>query len=149
MTVRDHILVYATACILLALSGCAVEPTYDEQASSRQAAAPQHGRVFFYRIDTEGDWVRPAVRIDGRPVGRAIPNGFFYVDLPPGEYQITASTQTNRYLSLQLAPGDEKYVRVAIRMGQSSWSFRTVNVGPETGKREIRATRYVGVTGAP
>ncbi len=89
-----------------------------------------------------GNIIRPAVRINGEPTGRAIPKEFFYVDLPAGNYEISASTIEKYDLDLELAAGDEKYVRIDVRVSVASWYVRPVLVATAEGKQELQRTDY-------
>jgi len=127
---------------LLVLSACTTAPPCVAPANTIQTLPADHGRIYFYRLTTVGNIIRPAVRIDGEPMGRTIPKEFFYVDLPAGNYEISASTIEKYDLSLQLAAGDEKYVRFDVRVSVASWYVRPVLVNTAQGKEELQRTDY-------
>ncbi len=127
---------------LLVLSACTTAPPCVEPANTIQPLSADHGRIYFYRVTTEANIIRPAVRIDGEPTGRAIPKEFFYVDLAAGNYEISASTIEKYDLDLELAAGDEKYVRLDARVSVASWYVRPVLVETAEGKQELQRTDY-------
>lgn len=140
--------ILATLLVLLSISGCASDPTFEEYARSMPPVPADDGRIYIYRITTVGDVIRPSVRIDGEPVERAIPNGFFYVDLPAGEYEISAAKNTKNVLPVRLETGDEKYVRLEVNFSTSSWQFTPVLVSADVANKEMKNTAYTGEKGA-
>ena len=76
-----------------------------------------------------------------------MPKGFFYLDLAPGDYTISASTEAERSLSLNLAAGEEKYVRLEIKMGVFAGHVKPVLVDADEGAVELRKTKFVGDSG--
>ncbi len=112
---------------VVALSGCASSgPKYSELKSKLPALSPEQGRIFVYRKTTFGAAVQPAVKLNEQEVGKAVPKGFFYVDRPPGNQQISASTEVKRTLSLTLDKGQTRFVRLNV-----SWGFFVGHVYPE------------------
>jgi len=132
--------------LLLLLCGCASPPTYTEYESTLQPVPADSGRICVYRVTTVGDAIRPTVRIDDEPVGRAIPERFFYVDLPAGNYTISASTIGKYDLALGLEAGEEKYVRVEVKFGVASWNIRPVLVDAAVARRELQGTKHAGAS---
>ena len=130
--------------VWFAITGCASDPTYDEYASTMAPIPSDSGRIFIYRLTNAVDRVRPAVRIDGEPTDRAIPNRFFFLDLPPGEYEISAQKNTENILTIELEAGNEMYIRLDAEMGIASWRFIPVLVDTEKGKEQLRTTTYSG-----
>lgn len=102
------------------------------------------GRIYFYRTTSEGNSIRPSVRIDGEPVGRAIPHRHFYVDLPAGSYEITAARKTDISLSVDIAPGDINYVRLDVEILIASWRVTPVLVPAAIGETEMQETEFKG-----
>jgi hypothetical protein len=79
--------------------------------------AEGQGRIFIYRTIVLGAAVQPSVKVNDAVVGSAVPKGFFYVDRPAGNYTISTETEVERTLSLTLAPGQVRYVRLSISIG--------------------------------
>lgn len=124
--------------------GCATGPTYQESAAEMRPLAAENGRIFIYRTTSFGAAVQPEVRVDGEPVGKAKPKGYFYVDLPPGSHEISASTEAERNLNLTLDAGEEKYVRLEVKMGVLVGHVKPVLVDTAVGQEEIRKMKYTG-----
>jgi hypothetical protein len=127
--------------LLLLLAACATGRPYAEAAADIPPLTPAQGRIYLYRTVVLGAAVQPPVRINDEVVGAAVPGGFFFVDRAPGEYRVSTATEVTRTLSLVLAPGQVRYVRLNIGMG-----FFVGHVWPELveeaeGVREIATTR--------
>lgn len=134
----------AALSALMFLAGCASGPSYQEAVGNIPVAAADQGRIYVYRVTTLGTAVQPAVRINGEQVGKAVPKGFFYVDRPAGNYQISASTEATRDLTVSLEAGEEKYVRLEMKMGVLAGHVKPVLVDREEGLAEIQKTKYIG-----
>ena len=131
---------------IAALSGCASGPAYEEYAAQMQAVGDGNGRIYMYRPSSLGAAVKPAVRVNGDEVGTATAKGFFYVDLPPGDYNISASTEAKRSLDVTLDAGEEMYVHLEIKMGAFVGHVKPVLVEASVGSDEIKGTKYSGAT---
>lgn len=133
------------ALVCLALGACATGgQKYADVSKSAKVLAPAEARVYVYRTAVLGMAVQPEVRLDGVVVGRAQPNGFFFVDCRPGAHVITTTTEVERKLTLTLEPGQTRYVRLSISVG-----FFVGHVYPElvdnaVGEKEISGLSYTG-----
>ncbi|HXP74156.1 MAG TPA: DUF2846 domain-containing protein [Stellaceae bacterium] len=130
--------------LLLLLAACASGPQFSQMQSSLPALSADNCRIFVYRSTVLGAAIQPSVKINGDVVGSAVPRGFFYVDRPPGDYEITTITEVTRTLSLHLDAGQTRYVRLGISMG-----FFVGHVYPElvddaAGSAEIQELHYIG-----
>lgn len=76
------------------------------------------GRIFIYRTALLGAAVQPEVKVNAQVVGRAVPNGFFYVDRAAGPYSINTTTEVDRSLSLTLDKGQRDTCG-----SRSAWAF--------------------------
>lgn len=136
---------FALAALALAMTGCATSgPRFSELKSSTPPLAADQGRIYVYRTAVMGAAVQPSVQVNGEKVGSAVPKGFFYLDRPPGNYEITTTTEVKRSLSLTLDPGQTRFVRLGISMG-----FFIGHVFPElvdngSGEREIEKCHFTG-----
>jgi hypothetical protein len=135
------------ALVCLILAACATGgPKYAEVSKSVKALAPGDARVYVYRTAMLGMAVQPEVRLDGAVVGRAQPNGFFYVDCKPGAHEIVTTTEVDRKLTFTLEPGQTRYVRLGISMG-----FFVGHVYPELVDNAAAESEITGLsfTGTP
>jgi len=142
---KNKLLIALLALTTIVFSGCASGPSYSAYRSNIPQLAPEKGRIYFYRTSVLGAAVQPAVRVNGSEVGSSTPKGFFYYDCAPGEYVVETSTEVTRKLSLVMAKGQERYVRLNISMG-----FFVGHVYPElvdnsVGTAEIEKCNYTGV----
>lgn len=134
----------ATLALPAMLAACATSgQTMTEMQSSMPPVPQGDGRIFIYRTAVVGMAVQPSVRVNDQVVGSAVPHGFTYVDRPAGDYKITTETEVTRTLSLTLAPGQVRYVRLGISMG-----FMVGHVYPELvedseGQSDLTNCHYV------
>ena len=130
--------ILAAGLVALALVGCAAGPKFSEVSSKIPAVPADSGRVYVYRTAIVGAAVQPDVKIDGKVVGKAVPQGFFYVDLPAGNHEIVTSTEVDRKLSLTLDKGQTRYVRLDIGLGFFVGHIYPKLVDPAVGAKEIQ-----------
>jgi hypothetical protein len=126
------------------VAACASGPTYRESAAKTPPIEAGKGRIFIYRKTTFGTAIQPEVKINDRTVGKAKPRGYFYVDLPPGEYEISASTEAERSLGLTLDAGEERYVRLEMKMGAFVAHVKPLLVDTAEGQEQIQEMKYTG-----
>jgi len=67
-----------------------------------------------------------------------------FVDRPAGDYTVATSTEAKRTLSLSLEAGQERYVRMDIKMGLFAGHVKPVLVDNDVGKAEIQKTKFAG-----
>ena len=115
MTMRRAL--FAAVPLMLLLAGCATGPKYTEVISTLPSLTPPEGRIYFYRPSALGAAVQPDIKLNGQKVGTAKPHGFYFVDRAPGDYEVTAATETEKKLTFTLEPRQERYVRLKIQMG--------------------------------
>ncbi len=130
--------------VVLLATGCASGPAYKDYADQIQSVSSDMGRVYFYRSTSMGAAVQPKIRMNDEVVGTAVPKGFFFADKPAGDYEISAKTEAKRSLKLKLEAGEEKYVRLEMKMGFMVGHVKPVLVDSEVGKKEIKKTKYIG-----
>ena len=124
------------------VAGCASGPSFNEYSANIPAMEQDTGRIYIYRKTTLGAAIQPKIRVNGEEVGKAVPKGFFYIDRPAGSYEISASTEAKRALTLTLEPGDVRYVRLEVKMGLLAGHVKPVLVENSVGKNEITKTKF-------
>lgn len=126
------------------LGACgATGPTYDQQMSAAKPTAANNGRVYLYRNTIFGAAIKPTIYLNGQSIGKSVANGFTYVDKPAGKYNVSATTEAKRSLSFNLAAGEEKYIRLEMKMGVLAGHVKPVLVDNSVGKEEIKATKFI------
>jgi hypothetical protein len=138
--------------VLVCLLGCATGVEFTELAPFIQKLPENKGRIYFYRTETISAQVQPNIILNGEVVGKAIPNGFFYVDRNPGLYEILIESTLKNTRSFILEKGQTVYVRlgVAASIPNSLLSALFIPVvysdivDPEVGAKGIKVCRYTG-----
>jgi hypothetical protein len=108
------------------------------------AHSPELGRIFFYRATAFGALLRPDVLLNGERVGEAIPQGFFYVDRPAGDYVAATSTEVERKVSFTLEKGQARFIRFKVSMGFFAGHVYGELVDEAEAKEEIKDCKYIG-----
>ncbi len=83
-----------------------------------------------------GTAIQPKINIDGAATKRCQPKGAFYVDVPPGEHTVTASTETTAQVVVDTRSTDVVYVRCGVSFGLAVGRPTLEQVPPETGHSE-------------
>jgi hypothetical protein len=84
------------------------------------------------------------VLLNGNKVGEAISWGFFYVDRPPGHYEVLTSTEVDRKVTFVLEQGHTRFVRLSTSVGFFAGHVYGELVDHEMGLSEIQACKYTG-----
>jgi hypothetical protein len=112
MTMK-HVLNAGLIASIALLTGCASGPTLNDLQAKLPSLSSEQGRVYFYRkaFGGFGAAIQENIMIDQKAVGKCAPNGVFFTDLPPGDYEATITHEVQRTLTFTLAKGEQKYVR--------------------------------------
>lgn len=127
------------------LFSCAAGLQFTEMYPNMVAEKPEMGRVFFYRATgVAGAALQPKILLNGKEVGKSVPMGFFYLDLPPGNYEAVTTTEVKRKVSFTLEKGQTRFIRFKL-----SWGFFVGHVYGElvdesVGLSEIKNCKYTG-----
>lgn len=136
----------SSICMLaLAVVGCATGPKYAEVKSSIPNLSPDKGRIYFYRSGTMfGSGIQPSVKLNGDVVGDSKPGGFFYVDVPPADYEVVLSTEVDKKLTFVLEKRQERCVRMSVGLGVVVYRVYPELVEPAVCDAEILDMSYTG-----
>lgn len=135
--------------VILALStGCATGPKFGDTTQTILPLNPAQGRIFIYRVEPAAAFLRPDVMLNAEKVGDAIALGFFYVDRPPGAYEIVTTTEVKKSLSFMLEPGQTRFVRLNVSVGLLVGHIYPEAVTPLIGEIQLKQCSYTGnITG--
>ena len=88
--------------------------------------------------------MQPAVLVNGVKVGDALPVGYFYVDEPPGIYDIS-TTQGKEIIHVIVRAGQARYVRLDVSLeGLAGGNVTPELVVPDLALTEITDCHYIG-----
>lgn len=135
---------FSFAALVLILTSCATGLTFTDVQPSVTPKSPNAGRIFFYRPSALGAALRPEVLVNGEKVGEAISWGFFYVDRPPGEYEVITTTEVKRKVSFILAPNQTRFIRFSTGVGFFVGHVYGELVDNDVGLSEIKGCKYTG-----
>lgn len=128
---------------LFVLASCASGVPFTELNPSFDPEVSNTGRIFFYRVTgAAGAAIQPEILMNGEKIGKSIPQGFFYLDKPAGEYTVTTTTEVKRKASFVLDEGQTRYIRFGISMGFFAGHVYGELVDPEEAKEEIIKCKY-------
>lgn len=146
-----HKLIRMIVCslLVLTLSSCAAGLKFTQLNPNIAPRDAEVGRIFFYRPSSFGAALRPDVLLNGEKVGEAISWGFFYVDRPPGNYEVVTSTEVKRKVSFVLEKGQTRFVRFSPSFGFFVGHVYGELVDQDVGLSEIQGCKYTGGEGEP
>lgn len=120
-----HLMMTMALVSVLSITGCATGARFEEHMQAAAAEQTGNGRIFFYRPGKfVGAGVQPKVYLNGEVVGQARPGGFFFVDRPPGDYEVSLKTEAEKTLAFSLAADEKKYVRLTTGLGVIVYRLR-------------------------
>ncbi len=123
------------------LSACA-RPGYDRIEEQYANLPAGQGRIYLYQPSSPGDPVTgsPYVLVNGWKAGRTAPGNFFFVNRPAGQYTVRVEYSSEPPLTLDLAAGETRYVR--INKGGTRLTFS--EQAKEKAEAELESMSYHG-----
>ena len=138
-----HRMLVAVLFLLIASSGGI---TQSSAQGSENVVADQSplgfGRVFVYRFGNPRSIFRPTIRVDGQPFGRALPNSYFYVDLPVGSYGISGAIKTKWITELEVSEGQDSYVQIETNLDARNQAVYPIVMDAKLGKQHVKRLGY-------
>ena len=129
---------------MLDLVGCASGPRYADYVNNIPMLNKQQSRLFIYRTNPLGGAIQPNVKVDGITVCNAVPKGFIFSDVKPGDHKVQCSTEVKRVLSFTIKPGQTKYIRLDVSMGFFVGHISPKLVDKDIALRELQKCKYIG-----
>jgi hypothetical protein len=127
------------------VAACASGPTYADLHANEPVLASEDGRIYFYREGSMfGSAIQPSVDLNGTKVGDAVPGGYFYVDRPAGDYEVSTTTEKKETVDVKLDAGQIRYVRLDIGMGVFVGHVIPSLIDPSEGAKEISDCSFTG-----
>ena len=140
---------FACCLVALTLSACASGMKFTEMNPSTMPKDQDSGRIFFYRTTVFGAALQPDIRLNGTKVGDSIAQGFFYVDRPPGNYEVVTSTEVDRKVTFVLEKEQTRFVKFSVSMGFFVGHVYGELVDSAVVLEEIKECKYTGAEETP
>ena len=147
MTTRRSLLAAGAAASTGLLNACATGTRMSEMGGRIPPVPAGMGRVWFYRSASPfgGVW-HPSITLNGQVVGRSVPDGAFFRDVPPGDYRAAMTVEVTRQLTFTVAPGEERFVSTYITPGIVAARPQFELVDPARGRAEVARRTFTGQT---
>lgn len=140
---------FTALAIAIVLSSCASGPRMSEIKSSIPTVKADQGRIYFYRSGLLGGAIQPNVWLNGHVVGESKPNGFFFLDMPPGPMEVSTSSEVEKKLTFVLEAGQTRYVRLSVGLGILVYRIYPELSNATEAIQELQDLKYTGTALAP
>lgn len=134
----------AIALAGLALAACATGKSVSETPQAEIALALGKARIAVYRTQVVGFAVQPVVKLNDRKTGSCVPNGVFYIDVPPGKYEVSATTEVTDSVTVTARANRTAYVECSIDFGILVGRPHLVEVTRGTAQPKVGGLVYKG-----
>lgn len=141
---RGLLRVFGSVLCFLVVVSCTTGTKFSELLPSTKPTSAEVGRIFFYKRSSLGTAARPKVLLNGEKVGEVKAYSFFYLDRPPGEYEVTTSTDGGRKVSFVLEQGQTRYIRFSSSLGLLAGHVYGELVDETVALSEIQNCHYTG-----
>ena len=81
--------------------------------------------------------LQAGILYDGKQVGISKPGTYFYIDTTPGTHDLSTTGDVNNHFGVTLAPGETRYIKTGLGLGQSAGRIEPETVSPERALREL------------
>ncbi|WP_050605446.1 DUF2846 domain-containing protein [Ruegeria sp. 6PALISEP08] len=133
------------AAIVVVLSGCTEGPAYQEAVATQSAIPAGKGRIAVFRTQqVQGFGVKPAVLVNGLPTGKCEVDSVFFVDVPPGQHTVSASTMETSVVRVNVAAGQTTYVLCTINVGAVMGVVQLVPVSAASATPKMNELVFTG-----
>ena len=133
-----------TACIALALVGCASVPMEDAGKDAQLktfAPKPEVAGLYIFRNESLGAAIRMDVEIDGKPIGQSAAKTYFYKEVAPGKHTITSKSENTDTIEVDTVAGKLYYIWQEVKMGLLYARTKLTLVGEEEGRKGVLESR--------
>jgi outer membrane murein-binding lipoprotein Lpp len=149
MTIVKTLKISTLAIAMLVLAGCASGVKHKDMSASIATIPADQGRIYFWRsASMVGAALQPNVILDGKVVGESKPGGFFYVDAPAGNHEVSTATEVEKKLTFTLEKSETKYVRTTTGFGLIVGRVYPELAGAEESLKELGDLSYTGEVAA-
>jgi hypothetical protein len=77
-------------------------------------------------------------------VGKAEPNGVFFVDRDPGNMEVVTGSEVEKKLTFTIGPGETRYVKASVGLGVLIYRIIPELVDEAEARKEIADLAFTG-----
>lgn len=141
MTIRQLV---AASAISVALAGCAAGTKWADADAVKAPPPKGQSRIVVFRDGLLGAAVQPTVTVNGRGTGTCQPNGAFFVNVPPGKHEVSATTEVTRTVQVETSRDTTAYVQCSIGIGFFIGRPELTPVTPDFGQKAVQPLVFTG-----
>ncbi|MEO8388081.1 lipoprotein [Polaromonas sp.] len=131
--------------VAIFLTGCGTKgPRYAEVEANFPTLRPGYGRLVVYRSGGLGAAVQPDIKLNGELVGKSQSQSFFFADRIAGNYTVSARTEVETTLDVDLVDGGTTYVQTSITVGLLVGQSRLTLRDESTALEHLPRLAYTG-----
>jgi hypothetical protein len=133
--------------LLLVVSACATGPSLKDSQTSVAPLQANMGRIYFYRDGSPfGSAIQPSVMVNQQRVGYSVPGGVYYRDFAPGSYVVSVETEVEKTVTVNLAAGQTRYVKMEMGFGWIAGRVHLAEVDQAQANAEMQSLSLVQAT---
>ncbi len=103
------------------------------------------GRIVMFRDDRlVGAGIAPIIKVDGDHYPRCKRDSVYFIELPKGDYKITAETENISTINANLTDNDVIYIGCSIHFGVFTGRIKLKLESEESALSEIKNLKYKG-----
>jgi len=132
------------AAVLLAACAAATGPSLKQQFGGLPEPPAGMGRLYVYR--TAVPWMvalEPEVIVNGKSIGVARYDRFFFRDARPGRYEVFLTSDPEEPVYFSLAPGEARFVKAVVRWTITGTKLTGALIDEAEGRREVETLKTV------
>jgi hypothetical protein len=128
----------------LVVAACVSRGTYSEMAHLIPPVPEGAARIYFYRPSSMESGHQPTIVVDRVGIGKAVSNGFRFVDVSPGVHDVATSSKVEHNRSYTLAEGEVVYIRLRTAIAVFAGHVIPEQMPPDEAHEELARMNYVG-----
>ena len=138
-----------SSILILLLVGCASVPLAPMDRDLKAKAfltTPDKASLYIYRNESFGSAIPMTVAINGKTLGQTAAKTYFYLTLPPGQYNVESHAENLINLLLTMESGKNYFVWQEVKMGMNIARCFLQQVDDTTGRAGVMESSMIATS---